>query len=328
MEWTSSQTKEKAVWDGRTDLSMYPCICIDSEQTAFRDDAIGVRPRSATGRRVVPEASKWEVLVHIVDTSAIYGERSDLTGPLSCLKGAAESRVSSRYDLPQPLHLMPPRVLRNLSFNSERDCHRCVTLWAYIDERDGRLIDAGLERSIVGPAKLLSYAEATSVMTDREATNSTERAMLLVIERLLLAWSKRRMQQDDNARKREARLMGRERIHAEEVGDVSRSHDAFLRTRGHRLVDSALDLHGVAVYDLLSREDAPIPMAKGADVTRGGRVATAPLRRYLDGMAQVQALAFLCKYGRRLTPSECRRAGKLANDARNAFSHVRARKHR
>ena len=328
MEWTSNQTKEAALSDERTDLSMYPCLCIDSERTAFRDDAISVRPRSATGRPVMPEASKWEVLVHIVDASVIYGEATDLAGPLSCLKGAAESRVSSRYDLPQPLHLMPPRVLRNLSFNSERDFHRCVTLWAYIDERNGRLIDAGLERSVVGPAKILSYDEATSIMGDRESTNSTERAMLLVIERLLSMWSKHRMQQDDNARKREARLNDREisgkSVYADNVGDSS----SFQRTRGHRLVDSALDLHGLALYNLLSRADVAIPMAKGAEVTRGGRLATAPLRRYLDGMAQVQALAALCDYGNRLTPYECRQAGKLANAARNAFSNVRAQKHR
>lgn len=47
-----------------------------------------------------------------------------------------------------PLHLLPPVGLEALSFvTDEKDAiNRCVTLWAYIDERNGKLLDAGLER--------------------------------------------------------------------------------------------------------------------------------------------------------------------------------------
>jgi hypothetical protein len=93
--------------EGRVDLSSLPCVCIDAERTTFRDDAIGIRLRSSTGRRTNKSASKWEVLVHIADVSDLY---FDVDGAISTsredadmrslLREAAERRGQSRYDLP------------------------------------------------------------------------------------------------------------------------------------------------------------------------------------------------------------------------------------
>ena len=94
--------------EGRVDLSSLPCVCIDAKRATFRDDAIGIRLRSSTGRRVNKTASKWEILVHIADVSDIYidGRKSNanISVPskkdVQLLRQAAERRGQSRYDLP------------------------------------------------------------------------------------------------------------------------------------------------------------------------------------------------------------------------------------
>ena len=88
---------------------------------------------------------------------------------MDILSKAAASRGVSRYDLPLgPLHLLPPVVLEALSFDtlksnqdSKDGFNRCVTVWAYIDERSGKLLDAGVERSIISRPLALSYSVAT-----------------------------------------------------------------------------------------------------------------------------------------------------------------------
>lgn len=319
----------------RVDLTNMPCVSVDAKRTAFRDDAVGVRPRAGTGRQVVPEASKWEVLVHITDVSDLY-VAADIDGKehLECLKEAAKSRGFSRYDLPLgPLHLLPPRVLDTLSF-SARDvgCHGAVTLWAYIDERDGKIVDAGVERTLISAPIQLSFEKATELMgnaniSDSSPTDAKIRSLLLVVDRILGSWSINHRSRNEAAQKRDARLSLRERRTQElDSFDDDRSN-RFQRTRGHRLVDSSLDLYASALSRLMRKAKAPVPEAVGADYsTRGGRVATAPLRRYIDGEAQRQVLAVLCSYGRPMSVKECRAVGKIANEARNSIANFRAKK--
>jgi hypothetical protein len=103
-------SNKNAGFEGRTNLASLPCVCIDAKRATFRDDSIGIRLRSSTGRKVNKAASKWEVLVHIADVSDLYigndkanenviipsedGLDADL------LRRAAERRGQSRYDLP------------------------------------------------------------------------------------------------------------------------------------------------------------------------------------------------------------------------------------
>jgi exoribonuclease R len=328
--------------DGRNDrvidLTSYPCLCIDAQRTRFRDDALGLRPREATGRSVVPGASKWEVLVHVVDVSDIYSVSShkrlgeDERNRLALLKDASRTRGTSRYDLPLgPLHLLPPRVLESLSFSSKSPGHRCVTLWAYIDERCGKLIDCGLERTLVRPPRILSFSEAselTSQSAKAPESDANLRSMLLVLERILTSWSQLRRKNEDAARKREERLSMRELAgrmdHKQASLAVDDGRHGFQRSRGHRLVDSALDLYSAGVSTLIRKAKEPIPQAKGADCSRGGRVATAPLRRYIDGEAQRQALAVILDQGPRISAAECKEIGKVANEARNSIATIRA----
>ncbi len=62
---------------GRTDLLLLPCACIDAARATFRDDAIGIRPRLSTGRRTNAAASKWEVLVHVMNVLDLYFESEE-----------------------------------------------------------------------------------------------------------------------------------------------------------------------------------------------------------------------------------------------------------
>jgi hypothetical protein len=317
----------------RVDLRQLPCVCVDAKSTSFRDDAMGVRPRSSTGRWLDEESSKWEILVHITDTSDVYapasGSLPDTQGYLSTLMKAAEYRGISRYDLPLgPLHLLPPIVLEALSF-SKVGPHRCLTLWVYIDERSGRLLDAGFERSIVSPPLQLSYSDASRLIegkpSDLSKDSSRARSILLVAERNLNMWKERRVQESANARKREGRQASKAAgDYAALVDDVDDGSAGFRRSRSHRIVDSCLDIYSFAGARLLRRKQAPLPVARGADVSRGGRLATAPLRRYIDGQAQRQILAVLCSFGDPLSLEDCRKAGKVANNARNAIANVRA----
>ena len=101
--------------------------------------------------------------------------------------------------------------------------------------------------------------------------------------------------------------------------------DGFRRTRGHRLVDAALNLYTNIAMQLLQQVGAPIPRAIGADYsTRGGRGGTAPLRRYIDGQIQRQLLALFCQYGTPMTMDECQQVSIVANQATNSINNIRA----
>jgi exoribonuclease R len=69
-----------------------------------------------------------------------------------------------------------------------------------------------------------------------------------------------------------------------------------------------------------------VPFVSGSGaVSRGGRLGTAPLRRYIDGVAQRQALSVLCNFGGpALTKSECIEAGKIATRAKNKLNNIRS----
>lgn len=101
---------------------------------------------------------------------------------------------------------------------------------------------------------------------------------------------------------------------------------SFQRTRGHRIVDSALDLYAFGLGGLLKKKNASIPRASGSGADRGGRLGTAPLRRYIDGVAQRQALSVLCDGfgGPAMTREECSQANRIAGRASNAINNFKA----
>lgn len=336
-----SMTKtSNAMIEGRVNLTSLPTVSIDAKRTTFRDDAIGLRRRSTTGRKA-KKGSKWELLIHIADVSDVYSPNP--THPLdvdvSSLKKAAEVRGMSRYDLPLgPLHLMPPVALEALALcvnkgtqsrSSENSVNRCVTLWVYIDENDGKVIDAGLERSLISKPRALTFDDASKILSDNESNQIT--MFLSTMENLLSAWKSSYLEINEAARKRESRMTVRE-IVAKDTLDGRQMRDdgakgSFQRTRGHKMVDNALDLHGYVLRMLLKRRQIPIPQASGSGADRGGRLGTAPLRRYIDGVAQRQALSALCNYGGPpLSKQECYETNKLATEAINKMNNLKSSK--
>jgi RNB domain len=322
----------------RVDLTQLPCVSVDASRATFRDDAIGVRLRASTGRFLRPEASKWEILVHVADVSDLYAtthpptEDALLAPQVSTiLREAAARRGSSRYDLPLgPLHLLPPVALHALAFPKTGVC-RSVSIWAYMDERNGAVLDFGIERTLISSPIPLSFAEATSLLEGNRGNDSITdhvQALLMVAERHLQVWEGRRLQKDVAARQRERRLSKRETsskpIHRSVLGVRDDGVDGFRRSRGHRLVDSALLLYSNLAIKLLCEQNAPYPRAIGADASRGGRVGTAPLRRYIDGQTQRQMLAVLCNYGQAMDMAECKQVSKMSVDAGNSIKNIRS----
>ena len=114
-------------------------------------------------------------MIHIIDVSDLFSPDA-MTNISSFdpgeLQRAAASRGASRYDLPLgPLHFMPPLALDALALNVKKNAtdktkmNCCVTLWAYIDERNGKLIDAGLESTIISSPVALTFKTATGNFT-------------------------------------------------------------------------------------------------------------------------------------------------------------------
>jgi hypothetical protein len=359
----------------RIDLTHLPCVSVDAAKTTFRDDALGVRPREMMGRTIIPGASKWEILIHITDVSDIYtipkndGSDSNVNemsmivksqNYLSILRNAAARRGTSRYDLPLgPLHLLPPIVLHTLSFPTATDMYnkknraitRCVTVWAYIDERNGQLLDCGIERTIISSPMKLSFKKATDLLDgnagELDQSDSVmnpinqAQAILMVVERNLKLWEMYDRQKNIVAQKREVRLMKREQTteqkHTLQEQSILPKYDTnqkalrddgvdgFRRTRGHRLIDTSLNLYSMIAIQLLEQANAPIPYVIGAHYKdRGGRFGTAPLRRYMDGQIQRQILAILFKYGQAMTKSDCKDVSNIANNANNAIDNIRS----
>lgn len=224
----------------------------------------------------------------------------------------------------------------SLAANEPATPNRCVTLWAYIDERDGKLLEAGLERTITSSPTALSFHDATSLLEidpdEVPRSLSNAKAILSVAERILSLWNSRHRQRNQAAQKREQRLSTKELVSKElsaAAGTQARDDGvggSFQRSRGHRMVDSSLDLYAFAVGTLMSRAKQPIPRASGSGADRGGRLGTAPLRRYIDGIAQRQALSVLCGYGKPLTKRDCLEAAKVAARASDTIANVRSSK--
>jgi hypothetical protein len=326
--------------EGRVDLTQLPALCIDAKRASFRDDAIGMRLRSSTGRKVV-RGSKWEILVHIADVSDLYVTQNSTSVDFTVLRKTAESRGSSRYDLPLgPLHLIPPVALEALALDIKQkdgaadSVNRCLSIWAYIDENTGKIIDSGLERTLIQQPIALSFEEATDLLNSFDDSHSTRarqiQMLLRVIEKSVTKWKNTQLRSNVAAQQREKRLNVKEMIAKQTISiDSSRDDGAkgsFQRTRGHKLVDYTLDLYGTTLSFIMKKANAPIPRVSGSgEEERGGRVGSAPLRRYIDGMIQRQALSVLCNYGDPpMTKSECLAVNKIATEAVNKIANHRS----
>lgn len=191
-----------------------------------------------------------------------------------------------------------------------------VSAIVYIDEKSGEIIDAHLEKSFI-LSKAMTYEEANDVLsqeTDETHVSSKTKATLDTIARLLEIWQTQRIVKSAVSRRREEKLQSRDRSSA-----------TFARSQAHRVVDSSLDLFSYVATKLLREKKAPVCRIPGSGAGRGGRLATAPLRRFIDGMAQKQIISILCGGSgiKRMTSDECRAISERSGRIRNAISASR-----
>lgn len=279
----------------RIDLTMVPSICIDAVRTDFRDDAFGIRTRASTGRSVHESSgSRFEILIHITDVSDLYAKEpmlAETTVPieeqvkyLQELEQTASSRIRSQYDFPLgPLHLLPPQVLRSLSLQvfkqdfqsdpktwpnswhglSDDDeastINRCVTIWVYIDETNGSIIDMGMERTIISRPLALSFSHASKLLElDSNQQQlppllSNAKSVLTAVENTLLIWEKARLKESESLRSRKEKIEAKHFL-SEQVnrgnsnnnyrkGNAQAQDGNFKFSRGHQMVDLILVLY-------------------------------------------------------------------------------------
>jgi hypothetical protein len=161
---------------------------------------------------------------------------------------------------------------------------------------------------------------------DHDPTKANIRSMLKIIERSVTKWKKYRQSSSTTSQAREERLSAYEEISRQIDGNESGG--GYRRTRAHRLVDGANDLYGYAMLRLIRPSKGNLPFVIGA---RDGRIGTGPLRRYIDGVAQRQALSILCQetdFGHPLSKQECAELGKQATEALNRINNLNASKRR
>ena len=67
-----------------------------------------------------------------------------------------------------------------------------MTLWAYIDETTGKIIDAGLERTIIQMPLAMTFEEATKLLKSKEnyLPKGTQQVkqMLAIIDKIISKW--------------------------------------------------------------------------------------------------------------------------------------------
>eukprot|EP00536_Pseudo-nitzschia_multiseries_P008457 jgi/Psemu1/325214/estExt_fgenesh1_pg.C_2150002 len=272
------------------------------------------------------------------------------------LEKAARSRIRSEYNLPLgPLHLLPTNVLSSLSLDAFKQdwtsdpstwpsswqtmdeengsVNRAVTLWAYIDERNGFILDMGFERSIISRPLALSFKTATNLLkaSDEQQQKfppmlAKARVLLSKVDQNIEKYNEYRMKTQDSARAREKKLASREFVSNQVYrGNTKRRRDdgsdGFQRSRGHKLVDSILECYEGAFRMMMRKHKALVPHHQG--LNNDGRSASSPLRTYLHGLAQRQALSVLCDYGGEpIGDKKCKEIGQTTRNAYTARQHV------
>ena len=295
------------------DMRKVPMVAIDSESTAFRDDGISVIENRITGQKTL--------VVSIVDVSVLFDTRlrsSPLGGGATpttqqrggaapppppphphppphkidetsreYLRKCAQDRVESIYSPKQNSLLLPPVALKALSL-SESDPNLCVSLFARFDV-DNNLLSTRFSRTVHGPCTVYTH--------EKFAERGADDATLIAAGSLLNAWSTAYKTQVVSSEKRAA----------------------MNNSASKTLTDDSLSLYSAAAEETLGKKSKANFVIRTLGTTR---VATAPLRRWIDGIAQSQLL-------RTLYPSpgnapfgskECRGYAKHAMAKRNEIS--------
>jgi exoribonuclease R len=188
---------------------------------------------------------------------------ADLSGvvlPGTVLDDVARLRLRSIYSgAKQTMHMLPPQLLHQCSLSATRP-NECLSALLQLDAF-GRIRHSHVVRSVIPPVSILSFGEVDATLADRDATSAVHtdlRALATIFERreLVADWA-----------------------------DQRRS----AKSTAQRVVQGALGLYSVAAKRAAQRHNMlRLPH------TAFARIATAPMRRYSDLVAQRQLTSALC----------------------------------
>jgi len=168
-----------------------------------------------------------------------------------------------------------------------------------------------------------------------------------VVEKTIQIWEDARLQESEGARGCKERLQAREFVSKQVYANKQQQYDtggggdgrrrrgncpcrnkrrdavsdvSFQRTRGHLLVDSTMVLYESAFRLMRTKHKVMIPIQFSGQHKDGAgtRLASAPLRTYIHGLAHQQGLAVLCRYGGwPLSNEECKESEQRATQLQN-----------
>uniref|UniRef100_A0A6U7IBS1 RNB domain-containing protein n=1 Tax=Haptolina brevifila TaxID=156173 RepID=A0A6U7IBS1_9EUKA len=269
---------------GRVDLrSRFPrAYAIDTDKTDFRDDAVSYDVITGT------------LSVHIADLT-------NVVPPGSLLDDVARLRLQTIYTGGMPLHMLPPPLLRYCCLSAKLP-NECLSAVISLDAF-GRVRHSRLVRSVVPPVRTLTYEEVDRLLTDTSIDSEVHREL-----RAIASITRRRACNRHRVRqgKAGAAQTGAARGPRYATSSPATSSPASVRwrhvaadhswrpeivpqTEAHTVVDEVLSIFSYAARGAAKRHNLlRLPQMENR------RIATAPLRRYADLIAQRQLCAVLC----------------------------------
>ena len=250
---------------GRVDLrSRCPRVyAIDSDSTDFRDDAISYDAQSRT------------LTVHISDLTSVVR-------PNTLLDDVARLRLQTIYSGAMPLHMLPPPLLR-ASCLSDRQPNEGLSAVLQLDAF-GRVRHSRLVRSVLPPVRILSFEQVDVLLSDTSIDSQVHREL-----RALAEVTRRRALSRTRGASAGGEASTSEGSRRPEPSPAPSAATPPPAMDAHTMVDEALGMFSYAARGAAKRHNLlRLPQ------TEARRIATAPLRRYADLIAQRQLTAALC----------------------------------
>jgi len=255
-----------AIAVSRQDLrGLFPrAYAIDKDNTEFRDDAFSYDPQTRT------------LAVHIADAAAAVPDT-----PESALDEVARLRLQTHYDGSQPLHMLPPPLLKalGLSKNSPNECVSAVLEFDAV----GKLRGSTLVRSVIPPVRVLTFEEVSALFKDDSFSSVVHDDFKGLLALLMQRRRWRKVSKEEPQQQAALQPMKwRQRT------DGSWRPEVVSKTAAHQVVGDVLSLFTYIAWRFARAANLPL-LPQMEDM----RIGTAPLRRYADLVAQRQLTAVL-----------------------------------
>jgi exoribonuclease R len=252
--------------NGRRDYraAAFKVFCIDNGKANFLDDAVSW------------DADNDELLIHVADVQGSVSEGS-------VLDNVGKMRVGTQYLPHAPLFMMPPVALEALSLSAKVP-NEAVTVALKLNATTGAVESSRIMLTVLPPVVPLSYDAANALF----ASGDTELTAIIELTRLSAAAAGRTCA---TVPSKTVPLLQRDK------SGNARSY-TYKETPTHLLISEVLALYSSVAVDACRRAGAALPMLVGHGervLTGRTRFATAPLRRFVDLLAQRQVCAVLGK---------------------------------